>query len=98
MHAGHTGKLSYARIWRGSLKDGATLGGSRLGGIYHFSGNDMVKAPEAEAGELVALGRLEKYGDRCDHHARGRGGSAAVPEAARPSMRSRSRRPIARMM
>ena len=59
VHAGHTGKLSYARIWRGSLKDGATLGGSRLGGIYHFNGNDLVKAPEAEAGELVALGRLE---------------------------------------
>jgi elongation factor G len=59
VHAGHTGKLSYARIWRGAFKDGATLGGSRLGGIYHIDGGDLVKRPEAEAGELVALGRLE---------------------------------------
>jgi elongation factor G len=59
VHAGHTGKLSYARLWRGTLKDGVTLGSSRLGGIYHLSGGDLAKCPEAEAGELVALGRLE---------------------------------------
>ncbi len=59
VHAGHTGKLSYARIWRGAIKDGLTLGGSRLGGIYHVNGGELAKAPEAEAGELVALGRLE---------------------------------------
>ncbi len=59
VHAGHTGKLSYSRIWRGTIKDGATLGGSRLGGIYQFTGGDLAKVPEAEAGDLVALGRLE---------------------------------------
>jgi elongation factor G len=59
VHAGHTGKLSYARIWRGTIKDGVTLAGSRLGGIYHFSAGDLAKATEAEAGELVALARLE---------------------------------------
>ena len=59
VHAGHTGKLSYARIWRGSIKDGVTLGGSRLGGIYHWTNGELAKAPEAHAGELVALGRLE---------------------------------------
>ena len=59
VHAGHTGKLSYARAWRGTIKDGATLGGSRLGGIYQFSGNDLTKVPELHEGELVALGRLE---------------------------------------
>ncbi len=59
VHAGHTGKLSYSRIWRGAIRDGSMLGGSRLGGIYHFNGNDMPKVPEAREGELVALGRLE---------------------------------------
>jgi elongation factor G len=59
VHAGHTGKLSYARIWRGSIRDGATLGGSRLAGIYRSNGNDLTKVAEAKAGEIVALGRLE---------------------------------------
>jgi elongation factor G len=59
VHAGHTGKLSYARIWRGSIKDGATLGGTRLGGIYQMPGGEMGKIAEAEAGQVVALGRLE---------------------------------------
>ncbi len=59
VHAGHTGKLSYSRIWRGVIKDGVTLAGSRLGGIYRLSAGDLVKATEAEAGDLVALGRLE---------------------------------------
>ncbi len=59
VHAGHTGKLSYARIWRGTIKDGATLGGTRLGGIYHVRAAISPRSPEAEAGELVVLGRLE---------------------------------------
>jgi elongation factor G len=58
-YAGHTGKLSYARIWRGSIKDGATLGGTRLGGIYHFVGGDLTKVPETQAGDIAALGRLD---------------------------------------
>ena len=60
VHAGHTGKHSYARIWRGTIKDGATLGGTRLGGIYRMNGGEPAKTPEAaEAGEIVALGRLD---------------------------------------
>jgi elongation factor G len=58
-YAGHTGKLSYARIWRGAIKDGATLGGTRLGGIYRFNAGELVKVPEASEGEVVALGRLD---------------------------------------
>ena len=60
VYAGHTGKLSYARVWRGTIKDGATLGGTRLGGLYRMpGGGDMAKEAEAVAGELVALGRLD---------------------------------------
>ena len=58
-YAGHTGKLSYARIWRGEIKDGATLGGTRLGGIYHFVNSELSKSPACVAGDIVALGRLD---------------------------------------
>jgi elongation factor G len=58
-YAGHTGKLSYARIWRGAIKDGATLEGVRLGAIYRMPGGEAEKTAEAVAGEIVALGRLE---------------------------------------
>ena len=58
-HAGHTGKLSYARIWRGTIKDGATLGGTRLGGIYQFPSGDLAKRAETVEGEIVAFGRLD---------------------------------------
>ncbi len=58
-HAGHTGKLSYARIWRGTLRDGMMLAGSRLGGIQRMPAGEPTKVAEAGAGELVALGRLE---------------------------------------
>lgn len=59
VHAGHTGKLSYARIWRGTIKDGATLGGTRLGGIYQVNAGYLAKTGEASAGEIVVLGRLD---------------------------------------
>jgi len=55
----HTGKLSYGRIWRGALRDGATLDGTRIGGIYRFVGGEPVRAPSADAGEIVAFARLE---------------------------------------
>jgi elongation factor G len=58
-HAGHAGRLSFARIWRGPVKDGAVFDGTRVGGIHRFPGGEDQKAPQAEAGEIVALGRLE---------------------------------------
>lgn len=61
VHTGHGGKLSYARIWRGPLKDGTTLEGVRLGGITRFPGLEAEKVQEAVAGDVVALGRLEGH-------------------------------------
>lgn len=59
VQAGHAGRLSHARVWRGQLKDGATLDGHRVGGIWRFPGGEPLKATDAAAGEVVALGRLD---------------------------------------
>ncbi|HJM51552.1 MAG TPA: elongation factor G [Alphaproteobacteria bacterium] len=58
-HTAHGGKLSVARIWSGALKDGMTMNGERVSGIFHLSGLATEKAAEAKAGEIVALGRME---------------------------------------
>ncbi|MCI0430335.1 MAG: elongation factor G, partial [Rhodospirillales bacterium] len=58
-HLQHTGKLSLARIWRGQLQDGMTLNGARVGGLFRVMGHDLQKRPNAGAGEVAGLGRLE---------------------------------------
>jgi elongation factor G len=59
INGGHGGKVSWARVWRGPLRDGATLGGTRLGGIWRVPGGEPAKLAEAASGEVVALGRLD---------------------------------------
>ena len=65
LHAQHMGKLSYVRIWRGSIKDGEFLNGQRVSGINTIIGAKLEKQTNAQAGQLVALGRMEevKTGD-----------------------------------
>jgi len=53
------GKLSLARIWRGTVSDGMTLDGGRVGGLYRLFGAQQQPVQTAGAGEIVALGRLE---------------------------------------
>lgn len=60
LHAGHTGKLSFARLWNGEVADGSTLAGQRVGGLFRVFGQKYEKLPKAAAGEVVALGRLEQ--------------------------------------
>lgn len=59
------GKLSLVRVWQGILQDGAVLNGVRVGGIYRLFGQQPQSLRAAQAGEIVALGRLEgiKTGD-----------------------------------
>jgi len=83
-YAGHTGKLSYARVWRGDIKDGATLGGTRLGGIYHFVNGDLNKVPETHEGEMVALGRLDGVPTGATVSSAGTVESLPFPEATPP--------------
>ena len=58
-HVQHMGKLSLIRVWRGSIKDGTTLNGTRVSGINALLGARLDKKPEAGPGEVVALGRME---------------------------------------
>ncbi len=55
----HAGKLSLVRIWRGSVKDGTTFGDMRVGGVYRLFGSQQQNIGAAEAGEIVALARLD---------------------------------------
>jgi len=59
------GKLSLVRVWRGKLTDGILLNGIRAGGIYRLMGQQHKSLQQADAGEIVALSRLEnvKTGD-----------------------------------
>ncbi|AUC94973.1 MULTISPECIES: elongation factor G [Bradyrhizobium] len=70
VHLQHGGKLSLARVLAGRLDDGATLQSSsgesgRVSGILAVSGTHDSKRPSAEAGDSVALGKLDaiKTGD-----------------------------------
>jgi elongation factor G len=56
---GNSGKLSLVRIWQGTITDGMTLNGERVGGIYHLMGSQQNPVNAAHVGELVALVRLE---------------------------------------
>jgi elongation factor G len=53
------GKLSLVRIWQGQLADGESLNGERMGGLYRLMGQQQTSLPRAEAGEIVAIARLE---------------------------------------
>jgi elongation factor G len=62
-YAAHSGKLSYVRVWRGPIADGATLSdgttSARLAGIGRPLGANTSKLAKAESGEVVSMGRLE---------------------------------------
>ena len=70
LHLAHGGKLSLARLLSGHLDDGATLQSSsgeagRVSGILSVNCAHDTKRPAAEAGETIALGKLDtvKTGD-----------------------------------
>ncbi len=63
-HTAHGGKLSMARVLSGRLRDGDTVYStdgeqSRVAGLFHMLGHQTIKCAAAEAGDLVAIGRLE---------------------------------------
>ena len=53
------GKQSLVRIWNGTIADGTTLNGMRLGGLHRLFGAQQIGIQEAHAGEIIAISRLE---------------------------------------
>jgi elongation factor G len=58
-HLPHTGKLSLARIWRGTVHEGMVLNGTRVAGLLRVTGAQHEKIPSAQAGEVVGMTRME---------------------------------------
>ena len=81
LHAEHMGKLSLARVWGKSIKDGQDLSQGRVSGLYHVQGAKFEKITTAPVGAVVALGRLDDV-----HVGQALGGAAqaAWPEALAP--------------
>lgn len=60
MHLPHTGRMTLARVWRGQITDGMSLGSERVSGLFHLMGGESQKVAAAGEGEVVALGRMEE--------------------------------------
>ncbi|MEQ9813257.1 MAG: elongation factor G [Azospirillaceae bacterium] len=55
----HAGKMSFIRLWAGSLKAGDTLAGEKVGGLMVAHGADFTKADRVEEGEVAAINRAD---------------------------------------
>ncbi len=58
-HMAHTGKTSLARVWRGTVKDGMSLGANKVSGLFRMMGHTQSKIASAGVGEIVAMGRMD---------------------------------------
>jgi elongation factor G len=63
-HAGQAGKLAYARVFNGALADGSELvlpngERGRVSGLFAVHGQSTRKIASAQAGDVVALGKIE---------------------------------------
>ena len=84
VHAGHAGKLSFARVWRGEVKDGMTLNGERVSGLHSAMGQKHDKLTQAGPGQVAALGRMEKVATGTALSESGDDSAAEWPEPRQP--------------
>ena len=90
IHTPHGGKLSVARVLRGSFADGQTIvssgGEDRISGLARLLGAAQAKQTEANEGDALAFGRLEHAvtGDVICGDARNGAGEVAAPRPAAP--------------
>ncbi len=59
IHTPHAGKLSISRVWCGVVKDGMSLNGERVAGLFRMLGHGTEKIAEAGPGAVVGLARLD---------------------------------------
>jgi len=84
VHAGHAGKLSFARVWRGEVKDGMRLNGERVSGLHRALGQKHDKLSQAGAGQVAALGRMEKVATGAALSESGNDTAADWPQPRKP--------------
>ncbi len=60
-HAQHQGKQNLGRVLSGALREGDHLGGERIGNLSTMHGAALTKVASAEAGDVVAIGRLDAF-------------------------------------
>ena len=84
IHAGHAGKLSFARVWRGEVKEGMTLNGERVSSLHSALGQKHEKLSQAVAGQVAALGRMEKVATGVALSESGNDTAAEWPEPRKP--------------
>ncbi len=58
----HGGKLSLARIWSGTVREGDTLSGERVGSLSRTVGMTTTRADSVSAGQIAVFGRMEAVG------------------------------------
>lgn len=59
LHQSHAGKLSLCRVWQGTLAEGQTVGGQRIGTVLRPFGQRFDKVASAGPGEIVALAKVD---------------------------------------
>ncbi|MBT3307672.1 MAG: elongation factor G, partial [Alphaproteobacteria bacterium] len=86
VHAGHAGKMSFARVWRGEVADGMTLNGERVGGLQRVVGLKHDKVAKMLPGDIASLGRMDGVatGDTLTESGNGKDAGADWPDARSP--------------
>ena len=84
VHAGHAGKMSFARIWRGDATDGMTLNDERVSGMHRVMGQKHDKVSKANAGEVIALGRMDSVHTGTTLSENANGAVISWPDALKP--------------
>ncbi|MGE3065157.1 MAG: elongation factor G [Hyphomicrobiaceae bacterium] len=88
IHTPHGGKLSLVRVISGEMGEGMTVQGARgeerIAGVFSLVGAEARKRGTAQAGDTVALGRLESI-QAGETLSTDKGGARQVPVPAAPT-------------
>ena len=95
LHQAHAGKLSLCRVWSGTLAEGQSVGGQRIGTLLRPFGQRLDKIGEAKAGEIVALAKVDALSAGHSLSASGIAATEDFPKADTPvfalSLRAKNR-------